>query len=102
MADSRTLDDIEELLPDVLFYGAIAYAIYWVSQRATPWLNPQLYFSPINRTLGQFGDSWTWIEDTVDANTWSPSEIRRDGGRAVRYVAGTPGRVWNRTFGRLF
>jgi len=108
VAESRTLDDIEEIIPDLIFWTGALYAVWWLGQRITPWVEPSTYFAPINRFTGQFQDSWDyasgfWEQDGfIDRWTYNPDEARSDAGRAGRYIIGTPARVWNATLGRLF
>lgn len=33
MAESRTLDDLEEIIPEIVFWGGAAYLLYWTLQR---------------------------------------------------------------------
>jgi len=107
VAESRTLDDLEEILPDIAFWGGVLYATWWLGQRITPWVDPNLYVAPINRFTGQFQDSWDyvsgfWEEDGfIDDWTYNPQEFRSDAGRLLTGVTSVPGRIWNATFGRL-
>lgn len=75
MAESRALDDLEELIPEIVFWGGLGYITYWTLQRLEDFGN---YSARTLRpqTFG-FGEG-----GLIDRWTLNPGEAARMLGRA--------------------
>lgn len=97
MAESRVLDDVQELLiPAALAAGGL-YLLWWATRTTTTLVSAVP--AGINQAVQQAIDydiPWVGEGDLIDRITYSPQELKQDIGSAVSGVgrAGARIRSW--------